>query len=306
MTCLPWQDQALGDVSSPSMPATADLPAALLDLLSQSPLPLTLAEQVKRLRGIVGAKAAKKDAVLAVLATLSTVRALSMNPRKSAELSYTVHDDAMITAHLLEHWVRSAKKPLKLPDLRKKLAPVLHPHFDAVFKALLEQQRLFLLPKAIPLVLATRPSARDLIDTATLRRLRLLVQQVNAVRSSELTVDGLIEWLDGTVPAPVDEVSAELTPELLRVWYEADARRSSTRMVPLPKTWAHYAAWAAGNAQVADLQRFRSMIERLYNQGLIWLEPCEYPQDLPEEERALLVPLAIGPPGFAWSWNSPN
>lgn len=46
------------------------------------------------------------------------------------------------------------------------------------------------------------------------------------------------------------------------------------------------------------------MIERLYNEGVIWLEPCEYPQDLPEEERALLVPLAIGPPGFAWSWVS--
>jgi hypothetical protein len=200
--------------------------------------------------------------------------------------------------------VRSAKKPLKFPDLRKKLAPAFHAHFDAAFEGLMAQQRLFLLPKAIPLVLATRPSARDLIDTATLRRLRLLVQQVNTVRSSALTVEGLIEWLDGSTPAPAADLSAELTSELLREWYEADARRSSTRMVPLPQTWAHYAAWAAGHAQVADLQRFRSMIERLYNEGVIWLEPCEYPQDLPEEERALLVPLAIGPPGFAWSWVS--
>lgn len=288
------------------MPASADLTAALLDLLSQSPLSLTLAELVKKLRGVVGAKAAKKGAVLSALASLSTVRALPMNPRKPAELSYTVHDDGMITAHMLEHWVGSAKKPLKLPDLRKKLVPVLHPHFDAALESLLEQQRLFLLPKAIPLVLATRPSARDLIDTATLRRLRLLVQQVNAVRSSELTVDGLISWLDGAEPATADQVLAELTPELLREWYEADARHSSTRMVPLPKTWAHYATWAADHAQVADLQRFRSMIERLYNQGQVWLEPCEYPQNLPEEERALLVPLAIGPPGFAWSWISPH
>jgi hypothetical protein len=286
------------------MPTTADLPAALLDLLHQSSLPLTLAEVVKQLRDVVGAKVAKKDAVLAALAGLTSVRSLLMNPRKPAELSYTVQDEAAITAHLLEHWVRSAKKPLKLPDLRKKLAPALHAQFEAAFESLLAQQRLFLLPKAIPLVLATRPSARDLLDTATLRRLRLFVQQVNAVRSSALTVDGLIEWLDGSSPDPAAEPSAELTPELLREWYEADARRSSTRMVPLPQTWTHYAAWAAGHAQVADLQRFRSMIERLYNEGVIWLEPCEYPQDLPEEERALLVPLAIGPPGFAWSWVS--
>jgi hypothetical protein len=286
------------------MPTTADLPAALLDLLHQSPLPLTLAELVKQLRGIVGANAAKKDAVLSALAGITSVRALPLNPRKPAELSYTMHDEAAITAHLLEQWVRSAKKPLKLPDLRKKLAPALHAQFEAAFEGLLSQQRLFLLPKAIPLVLATRPSARDLLDTATLRRLRLLVQQVNAVRSSELTVEGLILWLDGAAPVPAAEPLAELTPELLREWYEADARRSSTRMVPLPQTWAHYAAWAAGHAQVADLQRFRSMIERLYNEGVIWLEPCEYPQDLPEEERALLVPLAIGPPGFAWSWVS--
>ena len=221
-------------------------------------------------------------------------------------MSYTVHEDAVITAHLLEHWVRSAKKPLKLPDLRKKLAPALHAHFDAAFEGLLAQQRLFLLPKAIPLVLVTRPSARDLLDTAMLRRLRLLVQQVNGVRSSALTVEDLILWLDGAAPATADKPLAELTPELLREWYEADARRSSTRMVPLPQTWARYAAWAAGQAQAADVQRFRSMIERLYNEGVIWLEPCECPQDLPEEERALLVPLAIGPPGYAWSWASPT
>jgi hypothetical protein len=298
------QDQPVGDVSSSSMPTTADLPAALLDLLHQSPLPLTLAEVVKQLRVVVGAKVAKKEAVLAALAGLKSARALPVNPRKLAELSYTVHEDAAVSAHLLEQWVRSAKKPLKLPDLRKKLAPVLQAQFNAVFEGLLAQQRLFLLPKAVPLVLATRPSARDLIDAATLRRLRLLVQQVNAVRSSELTVEGLIEWLDGSAHAPVAESSTELTPELLREWYEADASRSSTRMVPLPQTWAHYAAWADAHTQVPELQRFRSMIERLYNEGQIWLEPCEYPQDLPEEERALLVPLAIGPPGFAWSWAS--
>lgn len=300
------QEYTAVDVSSSSMPITADLPSALLDLLNQSPLPLTLAELVKQLRGVVGAKAAKKELVLAALADLTSARALTMNARKPLELSYTVHEDASITAHLLEHWVRSAKKPLKLPDLRKKLAPVLQGQFDAGLEGLLAEQRLFLLPKAVPLVLATRPSARDLIDAATLRRLRLLLQQVNAVRSSELTVEGLIQWLDGA-PALAPAVPAvELTVELLKSWYESDARRSSTRMVPLPQTWAQYAAWAAAHAQVPDLQRFRSMMERLYNEGVIWLEPCEYPQDLPEEERALLVPLAIGPPGFAWSWSSPN
>ena len=56
---------------------------------------------------------------------------------------------------------------MKLPDLRKKLAPALHAQFEAAFESLLAQQRLFLLPKAIPLVLATRPSAQDLLDTAT-------------------------------------------------------------------------------------------------------------------------------------------
>jgi len=44
------------------------------------------------------------------------------------------------------------------------------------------------------------------------------------------------------------------------------------------------------------------MIETLYNDGQILLEPCERPQDLTEEERALLVPLALGPPGCFWSW----
>ena len=300
------QDQPVGDVSLASMPTTPDLSAALSDLLNQSPLPLTLAELVKQLRGVVGAKAAKKDAVLAALAGLTNVRSLPMNPRKPAELSYTVQDEAAITSHLLEHWVRSAKKPLKLTVLWNKMPPALHPQFDEVFRGLLVQRRLFLLPKAIPLVQATRITVRDTLDKATLRRLGLLMMQVNGVRGTALTVEDLILWLDGAAPATADKPLAELTPELLREWYEADARRSSTRMVPLPQTWAHYAAWAADHAQVADVQRFRSMIERLYNEGVIWLEPCECPQDLPEEERALLVPLAIGPPGYAWSWASPT
>lgn len=288
------------------MPTTADLPTALLDVLHQSPLPLTLAEVVKQLRVVVWAKVAKKEAVLAALAGLTSARALQMNPRKPTELSYTVHEDAAITAHLLEHWVRSAKKPLKLTVLWNKLAPALHAQFDEAFRGLLVQRRLFLLPKAIPLVMAERPSVRDMLDKATLRRLRILMEQVNGLRGAALTVEDLILWLDGAAPAAADKPLAELTPELLREWYEADARRSSTRMVPLPQTWAHYAAWADAHAQVPELQRFRSMIERLYNEGQIWLEPCEYPQDLPEEERALLVPLAIGPPGFAWSWASPS
>jgi hypothetical protein len=81
-----------------------------------------------------------------------------------------------------------------------------------------------------------------------------------------------------------------------------DAVRSSTMMIPIPRTFDRYAAWANERGGLADSQVLRNLLEMLYNQGRILLEPCERPQDLPEHERSLLVPMSLGPPGYSWCW----
>ena len=65
-----------------------------------------------------------------------------------------------------------------------------------------------------------------------------------------------------------------------------------------------YEAWAEERGGMADSQVLRNLLETLYNNGLILLEPCERPQDLPEQERAMLVPMSLGPPGYSWCWIS--
>ncbi len=121
---------------------------------------------------------------------------------------------------------------------------------------------------------------------------------MNGLRPQAATLADFIAWLDAE---PAASVAVPGEAELHR-WYEQDRVRSSTVMIPIPQTFARYAAWAAELGRAADSQVLRNLIETLYNNGCVLLEPCERPQDLPEHERAMLVPMSLGPPGYSWCW----
>jgi hypothetical protein len=162
------------------------------------------------------------------------------------------------------------------------------------------------LPGAKRLVYTQKPRPSALLTATQRRAMQKLFDAVNPARTQAATLMDFFVWLDAEAPSreesPTLPVSAIPDETLLHEWYQQDATRSSTMMIPLPRTFERYTAWAAANGSTADSQVLRNLIETLYNNGRVLLEPCERPQDLPEHERSLLVPMSLGPPGYSWCW----
>ena len=200
--------------------------------------------------------------------------------------------------------MHAVKKEQQAVKLKAKLPAGLQPLFEAALGQLVATGAAYVLPWSKRLVYARKPQPSELLSAVQRRALQKILQTANSARTQPASWDELIAWLDAEPPAP--QVESVIFPEAaeLRAWYDLDRIRSSTMMIPIPQTFARYQAWAAERGGLADSQVFRILIETLYNQGQLLLEPCERPQDLPDHERALLVPMSLGPPGYSWCWIS--
>jgi len=282
------------------------LEQAILDALSRSELPLKAGDVTKLVKPTAGRTATPK-AVAAVLESLTAAgtlnRIVAGTPSKPQPL-FTPHTPESAAAAFLKHAVHLAKKEQQAVKLKAKLPAGLQPLFESALSQLVATGGAFVLPGGKRLVYAHRPQPSELLDASMRRSLQKALQTVNSVRSQPATWEDLIAWLDSAPPAPL--VASIIAPGEadLRAWYDLDRIRSSTMMIPIPQTFARYQAWAAERGGVADSQVLRSLIETLYNNGHLLLEPCERPQDLPDHERALLVPMSLGPPGYSWCWIS--
>lgn len=279
---------------------------AIQEALSRSELPLKAAEIVKLVKPAVG-RAATPKAVAAALEAMSSAGPLNRivaGTRSKPQPLFTPHSLEAAASALLKHWVHAAKKEQQAVKLKAKLPPGLQPCFEAALDRLVAAGAAFVLHGGKPLVYAQKPQPSDLLDAPLRRSLQKVLQTVNTVRTPPASLDDLIAWLDASpsVP-PVPTICAPEEADL-RSWYDLDRIRSSSVMIPIPQTFARYQAWAAERGGVADSQVLRNLIETLYINGHLLLEPCERPQDLPDHERALLVPMSLGPPGYSWCWIS--
>lgn len=279
---------------------------AIQEALSRSELPLKAAEILKLVKPAVG-RAATPKAVSAVLEALSSSGALNSiaaGTRGKPQPLFTPHSLETAAAGLLKHWLHASKKEQQAVKLKAKLPAGLLPCFEVALSSLVSAGAAFVLPGAKPLVYAHKPRPSELLDAPLRRSLQKVLLAVNSVRTPPASLDDLIAWLDAAPPAP--PVATICAPEEadLRAWYDLDRIRSSSVMIPIPRTFARYQAWAAERGGVADSQVLRNLIETLYINGHLLLEPCERPQDLPDHERALLVPMSLGPPGYSWCWIS--
>ncbi|MDZ4402868.1 hypothetical protein [Prosthecobacter sp.] len=283
---------------------------AIHEALNQAVLPLKASDITKLVKPLVG-RAATPKAVVAALESLVATGALN---RIAAGTSgkpqplFTPRSSESATAALLKQYVHLAKKEQPAAKLRTKLPEALLPHFEGALAQLVAAGDAFVLPGAKRLVFARKPKPSELLDAAKRRALQKMLDAANSVRSQAATLADFITWLDGDCHAGLDSppIKAVILPDeaILRSWYDLDRLRSSTMMIPIPQTFARYEAWAAELGGAADSQVLRSLIETLYNNGHLLLEPCERPQDLPEQESALLVPMSLGPPGYSWCWLS--
>jgi len=282
------------------------LDQAIQDALSRSELPLKAGDIAKLVKPTVG-KSATPKAVAALLETLTAAGVLNRivaGTRSKPPPLFTPHSLETAAVTILKHSVHAEKKEQQAVKLKAKLPLGLQPLFEDALSQLVATGAAFILPGGKPLVYARKPQPSELLSAVQRSALKKILQTANSVRTQPASWDELIAWLDAEPPAP--PVASVMVPEAaeLRVWYDLDRIRSSTMMIPIPQTFARYQAWAAERGGVADSQVFRILIETLYNHGQLLLEPCERPQDLPEHERALLVPMSLGPPGYSWCWIS--
>ncbi|MCF7784521.1 MAG: hypothetical protein K9N47_00285 [Prosthecobacter sp.] len=279
---------------------------AIQDALSRSELPLKAAEIAKIVKPAVGRTATPKT-VAAALEALSSSGVLSCiiaGTRSKPQPLFTPHSLETSAAAFLKHFIHAASKEQQAMKLKAKLPAGLQPFFEAALDHLVATGAAFVLPGGKRLVFAHKPQPSQLLDATLKRSLQKVLQTVNSVRTPPATLDDLIAWLDAAPPPPPVETVCIPEESELRAWYDLDRLRSSTVMIPIPQTFARYQAWATEHGSVADSQVLRSLIETLYNNGHLLLEPCERPQDLPDHERALLVPMSLGPPGYSWCWIS--
>lgn len=272
----------------------------LLDLLKRQPAPLTAAQAAKLLPGSVRTKTV--SAALEDLAQAGHV--LSFTQGKAA--AYSVHPPLDLCADALAAQVAALTTAAKPEALRRALPRSLQPWFDEALGRLIVQGRAHWLPKGkVRLVQSHRARPSDLLTAAQRQSVQKMLTEANRHRPSPRSLEQFLVWLDGgdePVAAPaVAKGKARPTAELLRQWYREDRVQSSSSMVPIPDTFRRFESWAANQGQEADEAAFREALQELYDAGKAILEPCERPQDLPEEERRLQVPLTFGPPGYYWS-----
>jgi|UniRef100_UPI00378336B3 hypothetical protein len=280
------------------------LETTLLDALQSAAAPLKAAQITKLVKPAIGRAATPKNVTAALDALVSTG---SLNRIGSGAKSlFTPLSQELAAAALLKPLIHAAKKEQPAARLKLKLPAVLQAHFDSALTQLSGAGDAFVLPGAKRLVYAQKPRPSDLLSATQRRAVQKLLDGVNAARSQAATLVDFMAWLDDEAPASVEppQVPSVVEPDetLLHEWYKQDALRSSTMMIPIPRTFGRYAAWANEHGGLADSQVLRNLLETLYNQGRILLEPCERPQDLPEHERSLLVPMSLGPPGYSWCW----
>lgn len=296
-----------------------NLEEVILKVVRRAPSALTFPQLARAARLEAETKVKKPDleSALDQLVEGGQLRRVEgLSKGKNAVPAFTVLNDTDLAAALLEPRLGNGSKPVKVVSLKSKLPAALAGEFDGAMKALLEREDAFELPHKPGFVLARKPRPSDVVEGAKAKSIRALLDQANQLRptAKPRTLEDFLAWLDEDCgpgaatgaeneSAPLDSALPPLTPELLREWYGADAAHSASRMIPIPATWLRYERWANENGIKADSQRLRRIMDFLYKEGQIWLEPCDRPQELAESEQALLVPMSLGPPGYYWCWS---
>lgn len=283
-----------------------DLEAIILSVAQRAPSVLTPTQLARAVRQQATRRVQKAslEAALRNLVEGGQIRELHGFTRsKKPTPVYTTLNDPDLAAALLEPRLGTGAKPVKQATLPRKLPAVLQPHFEAAVERLIATGSAYRLPHKPGYLLARKPRPSDVVDASKARTLRTLLANASTLRSAPVSLEDFLAWLDAdTASETPTETAFDLTPERLREWYLADVESSSTRMIPIPLTWRRYQSVAAEKGFNADSQQLRRIMDFLYKEGQICLEPSDRPQELTESEQALLVPLSLGPPGYYWCW----
>lgn len=247
----------------------------------------------------------KKDlaSLLDDLVSEGRVFKVSVSAKSSA---YTTQSPRELARTALGDIVSQLTGPATPARLRSKLPAYLRSFFDEALGELVHAGQAHYLPKGKSRQVLNRPlKPSDILTPANIKSLNSILAKTNRYASRPSTIEDLLAWLDGADSKSV-KASPPKEPSIaeFRQWYEEDSKHTSSRMVSVLDTWKHFQAWAASQGTIPEPSCFRDALKKLHDQGLVFLEPPERPQDLSPEVQLLLVPQTLGPPALRWCWTS--
>jgi hypothetical protein len=271
------------------------LESQLLTVLREQRLPLTAAQLSKQLP-----QPAKSKVITAALDNLSRCGQLYAFTQGKGT-AFTLKPPLDLSADALAEIIAAESNAVLPAKLKSSLANALRPWFDEALARLIVQGRAYWLPKGKQRLVQAEPvRPSDLLSAKQRTALSTLLIELNRRRRTPRTLDQFLAWLDDdSTLSPSSQAPVPTLTQLIE-WYALDRATTSASMLEIPHTWKRYQAWSALQGQTASTELFRDALQQFYNENQIALEPCERPQDLDREQRALLVPLALGPAGFYW------
>lgn len=281
---------------------------SVFELLRSAGKPLKVPDMLKLARAR-GLSVSKSDVADCLKSLLQEGRAFQLTKGAKAPPTYTASPPADLAKATLTALTENLAAPIAPLKLRPKLPAPLRPYFDEALGSLLETRQLHYIPKGnTRLVMNRPPRPSDTLTPANLTALKTVLARANRFAAQPVTLEGLVAWLDGRSESSTQTAATSLrgpaSPSLsdFQNWYAEDSRQSSSRMVSVLATWKHFQAWAHHHGFPPESSDFHVAMGNLHDQGLIFLEPPERPQDLPKEEQLLLVPQKLGPPALRWCW----
>jgi len=189
-------------------------------------------------------------------------------------------------------------------QLRRLVPKAYHDLLDEQLGVLLAEGRLFEgPPKGRTRRLQTEPPRpTQALTAAQMKSLRSVLSRVNTVRRPALSLDELLEVLDGTAPAGPPDAAPELDEALLRRLYDEDlARRQGLRSMPIAWTWERYASLCAARSATPDLSQFHALLRKLHAESRVALAVHDATTSIPESERAVLPTREDGRTYYYWT-----
>jgi hypothetical protein len=275
-----------------------DIIAVLIEKLSLQAEPTTAAQLIKLLPERLKLKQKALSAALDDLANAGRILALA----QGKGTAYCVRPALDLCTEALLARLRAIATASSPAQLKAGLTKSLHPWFDeALARLIVKGQAWQVSIDKQPYVQAEAPRPSQTLGPKSLQAAQDLLENANRRRRNPRSLADLCDWLDHD---PVEEEAAAIaipSGAQLILWHQQERGHTGSAMIAIPLTYERYVTWARSHALRADEEAFRGALKDLYDDGQALLEPCERPQDLPDLERRLQVPLTFGPAGYFWS-----
>ena len=229
---------------------------------------------------------------------------------------FTTQSPQAVVVRALDNALTSGTEH-SLTSLRKAVPKDYKGLVDEELARRVREGKLFQLPGKTPKYTTQRARPTSVLTAPQRKSLEIMLGKVNPLRSRALSLDELLEFLDGTGALPLQTTSSSSVPALpaqpaakparaptlpwLEQLYRHDlpARGGLTSM-PIPWTWRRYVAEVEAEGGAPDRAAFERTLMEARAQGRVEITPHERPTALSPEELTAAFRQPLGLVLYYW------